>query len=86
FSENLHVNDTVNIGSTIEYSMLELANIIIQMTNSNSKITFLPALPEGDMNRRLPDNSKMCKLLGRSPISLSDGLKKMMELKLVKSE
>jgi len=68
------INDVVNMGSSKETSILELANKIIALTNSNSKIIHLPALEEGDMTRRLPDNSKMKKLLNRELMDLKEGL------------
>ncbi|WP_426430863.1 NAD-dependent epimerase/dehydratase family protein [Winogradskyella sp. HB-48] len=75
--DNAHVNDVLNVGNDVEVSILELAEKIIEVTNSSSEIIFLPALKEGDMNRRCPDISKMKKLLGRELISLDEGIKKM---------
>lgn len=72
-------NDVINIGSNVETNVLELANIIIRLTNSSSKIIHLPPLKDGDMTRRQPDNRKMIELLGRNPISLEEGLKKILE-------
>jgi UDP-glucose 4-epimerase len=68
------VNDTVNIGSDKEMSVLELAKKIISFTNSSSEIAYLPALPEGDMTRRKPDISKMKSILNRDLTSLEMGL------------
>ena len=45
---------TINIGSDVVYDILTLAKTIIKITNSNSDITFLPPLKEGDMSRRQP--------------------------------
>jgi UDP-glucose 4-epimerase len=67
-------NDIVNIGSSVETTILELAELIIERTNSNSKIKMVTALEEGDMTRRLPDNDKMINILNRELISLKDGL------------
>lgn len=75
--DNAHVNDVLNVGNDVEVSILELAEKIIEVTDSSSEIIFLPALKEGDMNRRCPDISKMKKLLGRELISLDEGIKKM---------
>jgi UDP-glucose 4-epimerase len=72
-----HVNDVLNVGSDIEMTILELAETIIKITNSNSEIKFLPALVEGDMTRRCPDTTKMKQLLGRELISLEDGIKRL---------
>lgn len=77
FKENKHVNDVINIGGSIEVPIKELAQKIISLTGSSSKIIHLPALKEGDMTRRQPDNSKMKNLLGRELLSLEDGLKKV---------
>lgn len=79
FEQEEYVNDVVNIGSDKEYSVLELAEIIIDVAKSKSKITFLPPLEEGDMSRRLPDTEKMLELLNREPINLRDGLKRIID-------
>lgn len=78
FYNNQYVNDVVNIGSDIEITILDLAKTIIRLTESKSKIVHLPPLPEGDMTRRMPDTTKMKKLLNRPFISLEDGLKKIL--------
>ena len=44
----------VNIGNPVEFSMLELAQTIIRMTGSNSRLTFKP-LPQDDPRQRCPD-------------------------------
>lgn len=77
FKENKHVNDVINIGGSIEVPIKLLAEKIISITGSSSKIVHLPALKEGDMTRRQPDNSKMLKLLGRELLPLEDGLRKI---------
>jgi UDP-glucuronate decarboxylase len=76
---NKHVNDTVNIGSDIELPVIELANTILQLTNSKSKMVYLPPLAEGDMSRRKPDISKMKALLGRPMTQLEEGIKKTID-------
>ncbi|CAN5348187.1 NAD-dependent epimerase/dehydratase family protein [soil metagenome] len=78
--KDLFVNDIVNIGSEIEISMLDLANLIIKVTGSNSKVQHLPPLAEGDMKRRVPDNSKMKQLIDGELTSLEEGIKKVVEL------
>jgi UDP-glucose 4-epimerase len=78
FYNNEVINDVVNIGSNKEVSILELANTIIRITNSTSRIVHLPPLAEGDMTRRLPDNRKMMDLLGRDLLPLEAGLTKML--------
>lgn len=77
FKENKHVNDVINVGGNIEVPIKELAQKIISLTGSSSKIIHLPALKEGDMTRRQPDNKKMKNLLGRELLPLEDGLKKV---------
>ena len=75
-SKGLVINDVMNVGSAEEVTILELAERVIKITNSSSKIKFLPALKEGDMTRRKPDNSKMLSLLNRPLISLDEGIKR----------
>lgn len=77
FKENKHVNDVLNIGGNIEIPIKQLAEKIIALTGSTSKIVHLPALKEGDMTRRQPDNNKMKNLLGRELLPLEDGLLKV---------
>jgi UDP-glucose 4-epimerase len=72
-----HANEVLNVGSDVEMTILQLAEKIIEVTQSNSKIQFLPALEEGDMARRCPDTSKMKKLLNRELVPLEIGLKKL---------
>lgn len=79
FCQDKIINDVVNLGGDLEYTILEVANIIIRLTNSKSKIIHLPALEEGDMKRRCPDISKMRKLLGRNPVHLEEGLMLMLK-------
>jgi nucleoside-diphosphate-sugar epimerase len=75
--KDLFVNDVVNIGNDKITTVVELAQLIIELTNSKSKIVHLPPLPEGDMTRRQPDNTKMRMLLNRELLPLKDGLKKV---------
>ncbi len=79
FYNDMYVNDVVNIGGSIEVPILELANIIIEVTGSKSKVIHLPALEEGDMTRRLPDTSKMHELLDREVTPLKEGLKEVIQ-------
>ncbi len=79
FKNDHIINEVVNIGGDIEITMLQLAELIIEITGSKSKIVFLPALEEGDMLRRFPDTSKMKKLLHRDPIELLDGVKEILK-------
>ncbi|WP_370000547.1 NAD-dependent epimerase/dehydratase family protein [Winogradskyella sp.] len=75
--DSTYINDVLNVGNDLEISILGLAKKIIEVTNSSSEIIFLPALKEGDMNRRCPDITKMKELLGRDLISLEQGIYKM---------
>jgi UDP-glucose 4-epimerase len=77
FENNLMDNEILNIGNTNETTVSELANLIIKLTNSKSKIIHLPALVEGDMTRRLPDNSIMLSILNRDLLPLKDGILKI---------
>ncbi|HTE24075.1 NAD-dependent epimerase/dehydratase family protein [Flavitalea sp.] len=75
--DGLFIDDVVNIGSDNEISILELAKTVIRITGSQSKINFLPALKEGDMSRRCPDNAKMKEIINRPLISLEDGISRL---------
>ncbi len=79
--KNLLITDVMNVGSDDEISILDLAKLVVKVTNSSSKIKFLPALKEGDMTRRKPDNSKMMSILGRPLISLEEGIKRTLQLR-----
>lgn len=76
---NDYKNKTINIGNNIETSILDLAQLIIKLTNSKSKIKYLPPLAEGDMTRRNPDITIMKGLLNQELMSLEDGLKKILQ-------
>lgn len=76
---SLLINDVINIGNEKDVTIIQLAELIIGLTKSKSKIEFLPPLKEGDMTRRQPDNSKMKSILGRELISLKAGLSKILE-------
>lgn len=71
--------DIINIGSDEEISVLDLAEKIIKISDSKSKIVFLPPLPEGDMTRRKPDVSKMRKVLKHGFTPLDEGIRKLIE-------
>ena len=83
--ENLFINDVVNVGNHILYTIKELAEVIIKVINSKSEIIHLPALSEGDMSRRQPDNSKMLSILNRPLIELESGIKKILEINNMKA-
>lgn len=67
-------NEPVNIGNPSEFTILELAELIKDITGSKSELKFLP-LPQDDPKRRRPDISRASKLLDWKPkIELKDGL------------
>ncbi len=69
-------NLPVNIGNPNELTVKEIAEIIIKLTNSKSKIIYMP-LPEDDPERRRPDIKKAKKILKWQPkVSLEEGLLK----------
>lgn len=69
----------VNIGNPGEFTIKELAEKIILMTNSKSKLIFNP-LPSDDPKQRKPDISLANEMLGWIPtVALEDGLKKTIE-------
>jgi UDP-glucuronate decarboxylase len=83
FQNDLFVNDTVNIGSDYELTILELARIVIEESGSSSKIKFMPALKEGDMKKRKPDIARMRQLLGRELIPVREGVRRLLKNGLV---
>ncbi len=69
----------VNIGNPVEWTILECAQQILEVTGSSSRIRFEP-LPEDDPVQRQPDISKAKRLLGWEPkIDLRTGLKLSLE-------
>jgi dTDP-glucose 4,6-dehydratase len=72
-------HEPVNIGNPGEFNMLELAEIIIELTASKSKLAYHP-LPADDPKVRCPDISKAKKILNWQPkIPLKEGLSKTIE-------
>ncbi len=76
--QSLAVNDIVNIGNDHLMTILELAQTVIQITGSSSKVVHLPPLPEGDMTRRQPEISKMRTLLKRDLTPLDEGIRRVL--------
>lgn len=69
----------VNIGNPHEFSVLELAENVIRLTGSTSKIVFKP-LPFDDPRQRQPDIALAREKLGWQPtVELEEGLKRMIE-------
>jgi UDP-glucose 4-epimerase len=77
--KNLFVNDIVNVGSELEISINELAELVAKLLNPQSKIVHMSPLAEGDMTRRRPDNSRMIEALGRNLLSLEEGITRTAE-------
>ena len=74
-----NVHTPVNIGNPGEFSMLELAEKVIQMTGTTSKIVFHD-LPQDDPKQRKPDITKAKTLLNWTPtINLEAGLTKTID-------
>jgi len=70
------VTGPVNIGNPGEFTMLEMAEAVIRLTKSKSKLVFLP-LPQDDPKQRRPDISLAKEALGWSPkVDLEAGLEK----------
>ena len=66
----------VNLGNPNEMTIKELAELVIKLTNSKSKLIY-KRLPQDDPTRRKPDISLAEKEIGWAPkIALQDGLKK----------
>jgi nucleoside-diphosphate-sugar epimerase len=64
----------INIGNPKEFTMLELADVVLELTKSQSKIVYRP-LPSDDPMQRRPDISKATELLGWEPkVELREGL------------
>ena len=69
----------VNIGNPGEFTMLELAEKVIEMTKTSSKIVFMP-LPQDDPKQRKPDITKAKSILNWEPtIELEQGLQKTID-------
>lgn len=69
----------VNIGNPNEFTMLELAENIIDITGSSSKLTYKP-LPQDDPKQRQPDISLAKEQLNWEPqVQLREGLKKTID-------
>ena len=69
----------MNIGTEFEFTMKELADLIIELTNSKSKIVYLP-LPQDDPKQRKPDLNLAKKLINWQPtVSVRDGMQATIE-------
>jgi UDP-glucuronate decarboxylase len=73
FSEE-QIKGPINLGNPNEFTMLELAQLVIELTKSKSEIEFLP-LPADDPKMRKPDISQAITTLGWQPkVELREGL------------
>jgi dTDP-glucose 4,6-dehydratase len=68
-------HEPTNIGNPVEFTILECAQAVLEVTGSSSKVRYEP-LPQDDPRRRRPDISKAKRLLGWEPtIDLRSGLR-----------
>jgi UDP-glucuronate decarboxylase len=69
-----HVTGPINLGNPVEFTMRELAEIVLDLTGSSSRIVHEP-LPIDDPKRRRPDISRADELLDWRPSTpLREGL------------
>ncbi|MCW8196174.1 SDR family oxidoreductase [Proteobacteria bacterium 005FR1] len=70
------VSGPINIGNPGEFTMLELADLVLELTGSSSKLVF-NGLPKDDPVKRCPDISRAKRLLNWEPkVTLREGLEK----------
>jgi len=70
------LHSPINLGNPVEMTVIEIAELIIKLTNSKSELTFLP-LPLDDPLQRCPDITKARNLLDWQPkIDQETGLNK----------
>ncbi|TIL35507.1 NAD-dependent epimerase/dehydratase family protein [Mesorhizobium sp.] len=72
-----HENEVINVGSDVEMSIRQLAEFVIEVLGSSSKLEFRPPLAEGDMTRRCPDTNKMKAILNRPLVPLEEGIRRL---------
>jgi UDP-glucuronate decarboxylase len=73
-NSDISITGPINLGNPNEFTMLSLARLIVEMTNSNSEIEYSP-LPQDDPKQRQPDISLAKSVLGWIPtIELKEGL------------
>ncbi len=69
----------VNLGNPSERTVLNLAQMVLEMTGSKSKLSFMP-LPSDDPIKRKPDITKAQQMLGWEPVvDIKDGLSNTIE-------
>ena len=71
---NANTNEPVNLGNPTEFTILEVARLLIKLTGSKSRIIFKP-LPQDDPKQRCPDIGRAKRLLKWQPkVTLREGL------------
>jgi UDP-glucuronate decarboxylase len=71
-----HITGPINIGNPGEFTIRQLAEQVIDLTGSKSKLVFMP-LPQDDPKQRQPNIEKAREILGWEPkVQLRDGLTK----------
>tara|TARA_Y100001970_G_scaffold219769_1_gene269755 strand:+ start:42343 stop:43251 length:909 start_codon:yes stop_codon:yes gene_type:complete len=76
--KDLFINEVVNVGSDEVISIKDLAILINKLIGSDSEISYLPPLKDGDMYRRKPDITKMRRHLDKL-ISIEEGIKELIK-------
>jgi dTDP-glucose 4,6-dehydratase len=72
-------HEPVNIGNPGEFTLLELAEMVVELTGSKSEIVF-EALPVNDPQQRRPDITRAQELLGWGPtVELREGLQRLLD-------
>ena len=73
------VTGPVNLGNPVEFTMIELAEQVLKLTKSKSKLKHMP-LPADDPKQRRPDITKARTTLGWEPkVPLADGLRQTVD-------
>lgn len=73
------VTEPINLGNPEEFTMLELASLVIGVSKSSSRLSYLP-LPSDDPKQRCPDINKAETLLGWKPtINLHEGISRTID-------
>lgn len=73
------VTGPINLGNPVEFTMMELAEKVVRLTKSSSRIEYRP-LPQDDPRQRQPDISKARELIDWEPqVELEEGLARTIE-------
>ena len=73
------INEVVNLGNPNEFTVLQLAKLVVKLTGTKSEVTFKP-LPQDDPRQRKPDIARAKKILKWQPeIELEEGLSRTIE-------